>query len=297
MKLSFLTSLFVWGSDLLFYPIDTITTRIRANHKEHLSFVEATRDYIKNEGVRTLYRGYVTTFSCAFVPAFVYFLFYENLKDASRRVLDRYKHEKLKVFIPAFSGAAAEILALLTYLPFDTVRTRLQANLPDYQYRSVSHGLREIHRKEGMLRVFKASHLYLVTSTVYTGIQFQFYEMMRTHLLHTYRRESHQLNIGEKLSVGVVASALACIIVNPLDFLLTRFQILDSSKHTLSVRSIVRDVLKNEGPSAFFKGLGAKIVFSGMYSIFYLPIYDYFRQIYGLPDEDEDASVPAHSLV
>jgi hypothetical protein len=36
------------------------------------------------------------------------------------------------------------VMAILTYLPFDIVRTRLQVNLPNYQYIGIVHGLRDV---------------------------------------------------------------------------------------------------------------------------------------------------------
>lgn len=80
---------------------------------------------LKNEGVKSLYRGYMTTFSCAFVPTFVYFYCYENLKKICQKHLEIGNHQKAAIFIPVFAGSISEIISLLTYLPFDTVRTRM----------------------------------------------------------------------------------------------------------------------------------------------------------------------------
>lgn len=68
---------------MVFYPIDTISTRIRADHKEHLSFLKGSNKILKNEGVKSLYRGFSSTFSCSFIPTFVYFYFYEYTKKLS----------------------------------------------------------------------------------------------------------------------------------------------------------------------------------------------------------------------
>lgn len=39
--------------------------------------------------------------------------------------------------------------------------------------------------------------------------------------------------------------------------------------------------MKTEGPSAFLKGLGARMFYMCGYNILWLPIYDYFKGKYG----------------
>lgn len=81
----------------------------------------------------------------------------------------------MRLIFPFFVSAAAEGLALIIELPFDTVRTRIQMNLPEYQYSSALVGLKEIYEREGMLRFYKSTKVYMVTKAVYTACLFQFY--------------------------------------------------------------------------------------------------------------------------
>ena len=49
-------------------------------------------------------------------------------------------------------------------------------NDPNFQYKSVTHGLREVVEKEGLVRLYKASHIYIATTIMQTGLFFWCYE-------------------------------------------------------------------------------------------------------------------------
>ena len=80
----------------------------------------------------------------------------------------------------------------------------------------------------------------------------------------------------------MISTALAAAIVNPVDFIITRFQLIDSSQSNLTVKGIIVDAWKNEGKKAFLKGLGIRVLQYSLFSIFYFPVYDYFKSKYGI---------------
>lgn len=69
---------------------------------------------------------------------------------------------KLNLLIPLITSPLAEVLSVISnnfyltiaYIPFDTLRTRMQMNVPEYNYKGVFSGLMEISRKEGLMRLF-----------------------------------------------------------------------------------------------------------------------------------------------
>ncbi len=73
----------------------------------------------------------------------VYFSMYEYLKKISNDALVN-STSSLKFLVPLVASSVSEVMAILTYLPFDIVRTRLQVNLPNYQYIGIVHGLRDV---------------------------------------------------------------------------------------------------------------------------------------------------------
>jgi hypothetical protein len=64
-----------WIGDMILYPLDTISTRLKgAKHTNHdvMPFIKSA---IKNDG-RNLYRGVLLSFPYAFVPTAIYLYIY-----------------------------------------------------------------------------------------------------------------------------------------------------------------------------------------------------------------------------
>ncbi|RMZ85956.1 hypothetical protein DV737_g272, partial [Chaetothyriales sp. CBS 132003] len=87
-------------------------------------------------------------------------------------------------------------------------------------------------------------------------------------------------------TAGLTAGLVSTIIVHPLDIIKTRLQV-DSSAHPLlnSSRSVLRDLLRNEGPSriaALYRGLTPNLVGNSagwaLYFFFYKHAQDVVRQ-------------------
>ena len=78
MKLGFYTSLSSFFADLITYPLDTVSTRVKVNTKHFITLKEGFYKIINKEGYKGLYKGVNTTFFCTFIPTYIYFVFYEK---------------------------------------------------------------------------------------------------------------------------------------------------------------------------------------------------------------------------
>ena len=270
------------------YPFDTIATRIKANKHQFSSFYKEIEYILKHENFKSFYRGFSSTFPCSFVSNIVYFMCYENLNKISKSYLDTIQTDrpylsKLKYCIPLITSPLSELVSLMVYLPFDIVRTRLQTNLPEYDYKSLNQGVIQIVKAEGLIRLYKASVLYLFNTCLYVGLQMWFYELMRAAILNNYKRETkNKMKFSESLISSFVVSVVATVIVNPVDVIFTRYQIIDSNKEKLSTMKVLKDLIRDEGFKAFGKGLGAKILGNVSLGLIWLPLYDFFKTKYGI---------------
>lgn len=272
---------------MVLYPFDTIATRIKANKQEHTTFYQEIKYIFKHENTNSFYRGFTSTFPCSFVSNIAYFMLYENLNKLSKVYFDtvddsRY-WKKMRYCIPLITSPLAELISLMVYLPFDIVRTRLQVNKPEFEYKGMKDGISNIVKNEGLLRIYKASHIYLLNTCLYAGLQMWFYELTRAAILKNINSDrKHKLELHESFLASFVVSAVATVFVNPLDVIFTRYQIIDSQKEKLSSIKVVKDLIKHEGFKGFAKGLGAKLVGNVSLGVIWLPLYDYFKSIYGV---------------
>ncbi|EGR31852.1 mitochondrial carrier protein, putative [Ichthyophthirius multifiliis] len=285
-KVALFSALGSLAAEMLLYPLDTICTKIVSNTKQYLTLKQGYNMIVSKEGVKGLYRGFSTIVHCSFTPSIIYFFSYEKMNKYCLKRINQIQNEKMKTLckqtMPLITSSIAEILCFIPYMPFDVVRNRLQINDPNFQYKGCIDGLKQIYKKEGFLRLYKASHIHIITTTFYTGIMFWLYELQRYHLLkNNKQRKQNTLNFLESTVISLISTLISTIIINPLDLILTRYQIIDTNKQKLSTKIIVQDLIKNEGYLAFFKGLSSRITIQSSHVVIWMPIYDHFKGIYG----------------
>jgi len=76
-KIAFITGFGNWIGDIILYPLDTISTRLKGNkHIYHNPFT-FIKNTVKKDGLN-LYRGFSLTFAASFVPTAIYIYAYEK---------------------------------------------------------------------------------------------------------------------------------------------------------------------------------------------------------------------------
>ena len=78
------------------------------------------------------------------------------------------------------------------------------------------------------------------------------------------------------LAAGVGSGAIASIICAPIDLIRTRLQVWTEVKHspTVAIPQMLRDIIKRDGITGCFRGLGATLVTVPAFWGVYWPIYD-----------------------
>ncbi|CAD8193568.1 unnamed protein product [Paramecium pentaurelia] len=288
LLIAFYSGLASLVGDMVMFPFDTIGTRIKAHKSEFLGMKQGYDLIVKNEGFKYLFKGFSTTVMGSFVPYGSYFLAYEYMNSYAIKITKGLekdgKKSKLNLLIPLITSPLAEAVSVITYIPFDTLRTRMQMNVPEYNYKGIFSGLMEISRKEGWSRLFQASYLYLASVVLYTTFQMWFYELLRYQILKKRidpTLKNQPLAIHQSIIASMISTALAAALVNPVDFIITRYQLVDSSQQQLSVKKLVQEAWRLEGKKAFLKGLGTRVFLCSIFSVFYFPVYDHFKSTYG----------------
>lgn len=120
-------------------------------------------------------------------------------------------------------------------------------NSPGFEYTSLYSSLMDIKNKEGFGRFYKSSKIYFTSKTLFTAIQFQSFETIRYF-------------VGPSgwwmLANTLISTALAVTCVNPLEVLITRYALVDTTRKKIVFGTIVKNIFQREGISGFFKGYG-----------------------------------------
>uniref|UniRef100_A0A3Q3KNU0 Solute carrier family 25 member 42 n=1 Tax=Monopterus albus TaxID=43700 RepID=A0A3Q3KNU0_MONAL len=172
---------------MLTYPLDMVRARMAVTAREMYSnivhvFVRISRD----EGVKTLYRGFTPTILGVIPYAGITFFTYETLKKLHTEKTKRpqpYPHERL-----AF-GACAGLIGQSASYPLDVVRRRMQtAGVTGSSYRTILGTMREIVTGEGVIcGLYKGLSMNWLKGPIAVGISFTTFDITHSFLLKLHQ--------------------------------------------------------------------------------------------------------------
>ncbi|XP_053228519.1 mitochondrial coenzyme A transporter SLC25A42 isoform X1 [Podarcis raffonei] len=162
---------------MLTYPLDLVRARMAVTPKEMYSnivhvFIRISRE----EGLKTLYRGFAPTILGVIPYAGLSFFTYETLKKFHAERSGRtqpYPVERL-VF-----GACAGLIGQSASYPLDVVRRRMQtAGVMGHTYSTILRTMRDIIREEGLVRgLYKGLSMNWVKGPIAVGISFTTFDL------------------------------------------------------------------------------------------------------------------------
>lgn len=76
VKIALISALANWVGDAVLYPLETVSTRLKANKDTNHDPIEFTKATFKKDKLK-LFKGVQLTFPAAFIPTFIYVCVYE----------------------------------------------------------------------------------------------------------------------------------------------------------------------------------------------------------------------------
>ena len=213
------------------------------------------------------------------VPAEVlYFVGYTQAKQALLQTRAGRRNPSA-VYLAA--GAFADALSVLVSVPTDIISQRLQlqgmrrvdpaarpwhAMLANQQdQRTGAQIVQSILRREGVGGLWRGTWATIATFAPNSAIWWLTHEQAKAQLAS--RIGCGHENAGLLAASGTLAGATSTVATTPLDVVKTRIQNrpFDSPE---SGASIIKNLIKNEGAGAFFKGLTPKLIVVGPKLVF-----------------------------
>jgi len=74
----------------------------------------------------------------------------------------------------------------------------------------------------------------------------------------------------------------ATAILNPLEVVITRYALVDTTKKKLIFSSLVKRLWQREGLAGFYKGVLTETLIKSVYSLMWMPVFQYMRDVYGV---------------
>ncbi|XP_002161354.1 peroxisomal membrane protein PMP34 [Hydra vulgaris] len=187
-------------------------------------------------------------------------------------------------FIHAFAGATGSVVAMTAFYPFDTVRTRLQA---DDSLKSMGplQAMKQLTKEEGVDTLYRG--LSPVLSSLYCSnfVYFYVFNGMKTLAIIKGLKASS----GKDLLFGYISGCINALVTTPLWVANTRLKLQGVKSSDNSQQNVKRTELKGlihgvctiaeeEGVAALWNGVQTSFILSGNPAIHFM-VYEALKRV------------------
>ncbi|CAO3623505.1 unnamed protein product [Cunninghamella blakesleeana] len=262
------------GEHCLMYPVDSIKTRIQADHGNKLK--SHTANWYRSQ--KQLWRGVYSVVIGAGPAHALHFATYEYCKEHFFDALKNkpYMDDNLKQVIATSSAGACATLAhdsLLT--PFDVIKQRMQLN--GSAYISIRDCAKRVYAAEGLQAFYISLPTTLSMSIPFQSIQFTTYEWVLS-ILNSQGNYNPQAHVVAGALAGIMASSLT----TPLDVIKTLLQTRGTTTD-LRIRNCsgfwdgAKIIYERYGYEGFFRGFKPRILTHMPATAISWSVYEYFK--------------------
>lgn len=123
----------------------------------------------------------------------------------------------------------------------------------DEAKKSVTYHLKKILREDGFLHFYKGLQMALIATTASYGSYFFLYRMLKNLLSNIFTIKT--LTKRHIALITAIAGSLSAAFANPFWFTNTRMAIKNKDQSKVRMRETIRQIYKEEGIQAFYKGV------------------------------------------
>ncbi|WFD36607.1 Structural maintenance of chromosomes protein 2 [Malassezia cuniculi] len=268
----------------LVYPIDLVKTRMQNQRSGpggqllYRNSLHCAQTVFANEGFLGFYRGLVPQL-VGVAPEKAIKLTVNDLV----RNLSSDSNGNITLPFELLAGGMAGGAQVIFTNPLEIVKIRLQvAGELRKAGEQVSTSALQIIRQLGLFGLYRGAVACLLRDIPFSAIYFPLYSHLKSDMFH---EKTRKLNFGELISAASIAGMPAAFFTTPADVIKTRLQV-EARKGQTSYRGIVDcfvQILRNEGPTAFFKGSIARVLRSSPQFGATLVTYEYLKKFVPCP--------------
>ncbi|KAF9465373.1 mitochondrial carrier domain-containing protein [Collybia nuda] len=245
--------------DLLFFPIDTIKTRL-----------QSAQGFARAGGLSGVYKGVGSVVVGSAPGAAIFFSTYETMKKHSPIP------EHLAPIKHMLSASVAEVTACLIRVPTEVIKTRTQTSTYGALGRSSLAAAKQVLYNDGWMGFYRGYGSTIMREIPFTSLQFPLYELLKASLSQRLGRKP--LYAHEAAVCGSIAGGTAAALTTPLDVLKTRvmLDLRDPSKVKMpSLANRLRTIYISEGVGALFAGVVPRTMWISAGGAVFLGVYEW----------------------
>ncbi|KFD63221.1 hypothetical protein M514_24598 [Trichuris suis] len=252
------------------HPFDTVKVRVQTASRP-LSTLHCFEQTVMNEGFLALYKGMGAPVA-GVAPLFALYFFGCSIgKRLQQRHPDEvlsygnYSNASLMQWFQFLSigktfnaGALAGVLTTVIMAPGERIKCLLQV-----QHQSVGSGsakyagpidvLRQLYKEGGLRSIYRGTMATLLRDVPASGAYLATYEFFMRSMTSS-SADRNELSPAKTLLAGGLAGIANWAVCLPQDVLKSRLQIAPAGRYPNGVRDVARELIKEEGFTAFYKG-------------------------------------------
>lgn len=266
---------------ILTYPLITLSTRSQVESKRaHTTVLDATRHIIQREGVAGLFSGVDSAVFGISVTNFVYYYWYEFTRTAFEKAAIKAgrRGRKLTTIESMIAGAVAGSATVLMTNPIWVVNTRMTARANPTGNNSdrnipMPSTLREIRAlyKEGGISAFFAGVFPALVLVINPILQYTIFEQLKNLL---ERRRKRSVTPTDAFCLGAIGKLVATGLTYPYITVKSRMHVAGKDDKKEAVMESLRRIIREEGWSGLYAGIGPKLVQSVITAAFLFAFKD-----------------------
>ncbi|KAH7409233.1 mitochondrial carrier domain-containing protein [Cadophora sp. MPI-SDFR-AT-0126] len=254
--------------DLSLYPLDTLKTRL-----------QSSSGFLASGGFTGIYRGVGSAIVGSAPGAALFFCTYEYTKTFlsarrhAKQVIEGQSEEWTAPIEHMVAASLGEVAACAVRVPTEVIKQRTQAR----QYPSSLSTIKAIlsqRRAIGLsgvwMELYRGWSVTIMREVPFTVIQFPLWESMKEYRRRKSGKDS--ISAWESGLFGSAAGAIAAGTTTPLDVLKTRMML---AKEKTAVIPLLKQILQDSGPRAFFAGIGPRILWISAGGAIFLGSYQW----------------------
>ncbi|XP_003703737.1 dicarboxylate carrier UCP2 isoform X2 [Megachile rotundata] len=259
-------------ADLATFPLDTAKVRMQIAGESRPLLLAATDgsmlavrnsqpglwrtvgNIIRLEGARSLYGGLSAGLQRQMCFASIRLGLYDGVKSRYAGIIDGNNRSGSKnISVRIAAGITTGALAVLFAQPTDVVKVRLQAGSigrSSVRYSSTLQAYKNIAAQEGTRGLWKGTIPNISRNAIVNVAEIVCYDIIKDFILESgYLRDG----IPCHLSAAVAAGLCTTLAASPVDVVKTRYMNSAPGEYK-GVKECAVRMMKEEGPSAFYKG-------------------------------------------
>jgi hypothetical protein len=263
------------ASILVGHPFDTVKVRLQAGHTQYSGAFDCVRQTVKSEGGGALWKGLL---SPLLADAGLNAITFSTWKEAQRLLhFEEGGDAPLeKVFL---AGSIAGVVQCSVATPMELIRSKLQVQHRGSHAAYTGHAdcVKSIYRAEGLPGLYRGNVSMVLREAPAFGIYFSVYEATKRALCPALAPGEEE-PVWVQAAGGAVTGAVTWTAVMPIDVVSTRIQCLPEHEvNNPSKRSVVgvaKQVWKEGGVRAFYKGLPTAITRGIVLNAISFPVFE-----------------------